>query len=211
MNAVIAMLHELAQVLPLEFFVMLGSFIEEAIPPIPSPSILIIAGSFAIVQGYTHEQLAILVILAAIGKTLGGLTMYTLANVARGPLFRFMSRFADLSESRIETFRSRLTGGPRDYLIFTFFRALPIIPSVILSFGAGVIRLPLRLFIIGTFIGTLVRDTFYIIVGYTGGALLGRALSHTDRLESVALYLTLFILGGYVILHLRKRRVENRD
>ncbi len=209
MHAIESFVLNLAHSLPLEIFVTLGSFLEEVIAPIPSPSIMVIAGSFASVQHYSHYELALLVVFASIGKTLGGVTMYYIAHHARDIAFRFFGRFIDITEEDTRRFGERFTGTPHDYGVYIFLRAVPIIPSILLSFGSGVVKLPLRLFIIGTFVGTLIRDTFYLLVGYSGAAFLARSLAHSNTLESLTEYIV-FSAIGISILYLVYRRHKKR-
>jgi membrane protein DedA with SNARE-associated domain len=199
--------RSLAEWLPLETFVVLGSFLEEVIAPIPSPSIMVIAGSFGEVQGYTIGGLALLVLLASIGKTLGGITMYFIAAKLKDVALPAVGKFVGVTAADIDTFSARFTGKARDYAVYIFLRSVPIIPSILLSFGSGVIRLPLRLFIIGTFVGTVIRDTFYIIVGYKGTEVLGWYLARTSETESLVELLSIGVIGsGLIYLLIRQRR-----
>ena len=196
----------LAHTLPLEIFVIVASFLEEVIAPIPSPSVMVIAGSFSNMQGYSYAGLASLVLLASIGKTLGGLVMYWIASKLKDTGLSFFGKFIDLTHDDIDRFGSKFTGSARDYAVYIFFRSVPIIPSILLSFGSGVIRLPLRLFIIGTFVGTIVRDTFYLIVGYAGTSILHRYLANTAQAESVVELLIIGFLGVCILYLLMRRR-----
>jgi membrane protein DedA with SNARE-associated domain len=78
----------------LAIFAPIASFIEEIIPPIPSPSIVIATGSMAQVQGYLFYSLFFLALLAALGKTLGASVIYYVADRAEdilaGPISRFL-------------------------------------------------------------------------------------------------------------------------
>lgn len=196
----------LAHTLPLEVFVIVASFLEEVIAPIPSPSIMVIAGSFGLVQGYSYAGLASLILLASIGKTIGGLTMYWIAWKLKDIALPFFGRFIDITQEDIDRFGSKFTGSARDYAVYIFFRSVPIIPSILLSFGSGVIRLPLRLFIIGTFLGTIVRDTFYLIVGYAGTGILHRYLANTSQAESFMQFLLVGFFGVFILYLLARRR-----
>ncbi len=206
MHALETLILDLATSLPLSLFVFLGSLIEEAIPPIPSPSIIILAGSFAFVQHYTLIDLFHLLLFASIGKTIGGLTVYILMHILRGPLVQSFGKYMHIHESDIEAFGSRFTGGVRDYIVYTTLRSLPIVPSVILSCGAGIIRLPLRVFVTGTFIGTIIRDAFYLFVGYSGGTLLVRLVDHTNTLEKILLYTSALLVCTWVLYRFFKKK-----
>jgi membrane protein DedA with SNARE-associated domain len=209
MSVLESLIHSLAYALPLELFVTLGSFLEEVIAPIPSPSIMVIAGSFGVLQGYGYGGLALLVLLASIGKTIGGFTMYMIARKVKDAALNTFGGYIDVTEEDIVRFGNRFTGTPRDYALYIFLRSVPIIPSILLSFGSGVVHLPIRLFLIGTFFGTIVRDTFYIIVGYAGTEILHRNLENASGAESFMQYLA---IGGitigifYLIMRRRLRR-----
>lgn len=197
----------LAHTLPLEVFVILGSFLEEVIAPIPSPSIMVIAGSFGAIQGYTYVGLLGLVLLASIGKTVGGLVMYYIAANIKDVALNSFGKFVGVTNEDIDTFGKKFVGNARDYALYIFLRSVPIIPSILLSFGSGVVQLPLRLFIIGTFVGTVIRDSFYIIVGYKGTGLLQSYLQHTSATESLIEILAAGCLGvGLIYLFVRSRR-----
>jgi membrane protein DedA with SNARE-associated domain len=206
-----SLILSLAHSLPLELFVTLGSFLEEVIAPIPSPSIMVIAGSFGAVQGYGYGGLALLVLLASIGKTIGGFTMYMIARKVKDAALNTFGGYVDVTEEDIVRFGNRFTGTPRDYAIYIFLRSVPIIPSILLSFGSGVVHLPIRLFLIGTFFGTIVRDTFYIIVGYAGTEILHKYLQSASGAESLMQYL---VIGGIAIgmfYFVIRRRLRQRD
>jgi membrane protein DedA with SNARE-associated domain len=200
----------LAETLPLEIFVTVGSFLEEVIAPIPSPSIMLIAGSFSVVQGYSYVGLAILVLLASIGKTLGGLTMYFIARKVKDVALNLSGKYIDLTQDDINQFGNRFTGSTRDYAVYIFFRSVPIIPSVLLSFGSGVLHLPLRLFIIGTFVGTIIRDTFYIVVGYIGTEFLYKYVLNSMEIESVVQKVTIAVVIFFLVYLVMRKRVKQQ-
>jgi membrane protein DedA with SNARE-associated domain len=205
-----AFVTSLAHSLPLEIFVLLGSFLEEVVAPIPSPSIMVIAGSFGAVQGYTYAGIAGLVLFASIGKTLGGIVMYYLAAKIKDVAIPFAGKYLGVTEEDIQKFGARFQGRIRDYAVYIFFRAVPIIPSILLSFGSGVIRLPMRLFIIGTFIGTIIRDSFYVIVGYEGTSVFRHILSNTSETESLVEFIAFGFIGVALLYLLLRRHFQHR-
>ncbi len=187
-NALEVFVFNLINTLPLEVFVVVGSFIEEVIPPIPSPGVMILAGSFAVIQDYSFGGLAFLVLLASVGKTFGALVLYSGTKYAQDYLVGTFGHVFNVTQGDIERFGKRFTGGFSDYASLAILRSIPIIPSVILSFGSGVIKLPVRVFLVGTFIGTIIRDTFYLFVGVSGTATLVAFVHNTATIET---YLTL--------------------
>ncbi len=207
MHALETALLELAHTLPLELFVVLASFIEEVIPPIPSPSIVVLAGTLASVQSYTLPMLVTLVVLASLGKTIGAFMVYSLVKrIGIEAINRFGS-FLHIAHADIESYGKQITGTARDYILLSTLRGIPIIPSVVLSVGSGILRLPIRVFVVGTFIGTLFRDTIYIVIGYTGASVMKEFTLQTSFIETILTLCTLVAcLYGIAIFRQKKRK-----
>jgi membrane protein DedA with SNARE-associated domain len=170
--------------LPLEIFVFVASFIEEVIAPVPSAAVLLVTGSFAAIQEKTLLDLIPLAIIAALGKTIGAIIVYYFSDKIGGMVITKFGNFFDVSHDSIKEFGSKITGGPRDYLFLIAFRALPILPSSVVSIGCGLMKIPLRLFIITTFIGTIVRDSIFLYIGYQGTEILSAIATHSATIES---------------------------
>ena len=75
-------LTQLSNRIPVELFILVGSFIEEVVAPIPSPLVTTVTGSLAYTQGYIPIALCLLGLLAAIGKTIGSVIIYFIADKA---------------------------------------------------------------------------------------------------------------------------------
>jgi membrane protein DedA with SNARE-associated domain len=200
-----ALILNLIHTLPLGAFVVVGSFIEEIIPPIPSPSIMILAGSFAVVQNYSFGGLAFLVLLASLGKTTGALVLYSVTKYAQDYLVGTFGHVFNITQGDIERFGKRFRGGFRDYASLAILRSIPIIPSVILSFGSGVIKLPIRVFLVGTFIGTIVRDTLYLFVGVSGTSTLEAFVHKPATVETYLTLGALMFCAGLFVYFIFKR------
>lgn len=183
----------LAKELPLEWFVFIGSFIEEVIAPVPAVAVLLTTGGLAAVQNYTIIELIPLVLLAAVGKTIGAIIVYYLAKTIGMLIVTKFGKYFEITEADLERFSKKMTGGPRDYFILTIIRAAPIIPSSIVSVGSGLLSIPLRVYLVATVIGTVVRDGFFLYVGYTGTSFLSDLAFGADTLDS-------FIQNGFILL-----------
>jgi membrane protein DedA with SNARE-associated domain len=192
------LLLELAYHIPLYHFAWLASFVEEVIAPIPSPIVMIVTGSLARVQEYPLLGLIPLALLGALGKTVGAFVVYTVSDIAEDVIMQGrIARFVGVTHEEVESFGARLTGGARDYVLLSVLRMLPIIPSVLISVGSGIIGIPRILFLTSTFLGTIVRDGIYLYVGYVGIATLHTAIDHATLVES---YVEYTALGGMGIL-----------
>ncbi len=204
------MLISFADSLSLELFVFLASFVEEVVAPIPSPTVMVLAGSFAKVQEYTILALIPLAIIGAVGKTIGALVVYTITDKAEDVVMRKFGKFFNVTHEDVENFGKKLGNGIRDYVFLTVCRALPFVPSVVVSVGSGLLKVPIPLFIISTFLGTIIRDAFYLYAGYVGATALFAIINQSSSLETVVEVLA--VLGvlsfiGYRI-YLRRSRVD---
>jgi membrane protein DedA with SNARE-associated domain len=204
-----ALLISLAHSIPLEAFVFIASFIEEVIAPIPSMAVLLTTGSLASIQDRTLLGLIPLALLAALGKTIGALIVYFFAEkIGNGFIARF-GRFFEVTQADIENLGNKITGTKKDYVLLTLFRALPIVPSVLVSVGGGLLKLPLRLFIITAIIGSIVRDAIFLYIGYSGTELLNSFANKSDDIESIVQITFIILLSGTIACTYYKRH-KNR-
>lgn len=179
-----SLLLSLATKVPLELFAPLASFVEEIVAPIPSPTVMVVSGSLALVQGKTLFALIPLVLLGALGKTLGGLVVYVIADKAEDFIMEKFGKYFGVTSADVERFREKVGEGARGYVTLTLLRALPFVPSSVISVGSGIIKVPLRIFVVSTFLGTIVRDGFYIYTGYAGAQVLALAIAHSGNIET---------------------------
>ena len=203
-----ALLLSFIHTLPLEAFVFIASFIEEVIAPVPSAAVLLITGSFAAIQERPVLALIPLAIIAALGKTIGAIIVYYFTDKIGGLTITKFGKFFNVSHAEIKDFGKKITGGPRDYLLLTLFRALPILPSSVVSIGCGILKIPARLFIITTFIGTIVRDSIFIYIGYRGTEILSSFAYKTTDVESLiqtAIIGVLLLFLGYLYFKRSKK------
>ena len=204
-----SILLSLINTLPLEVFVFVASFVEEVFAPIPSMAVLLLTGSFAAVQEYTLLALIPLVLIATLGKTIGAVIVYFISDkIGEATIKKFGGAF-DVSHNDIKNFGNKITGTPRDYLLLIVFRALPIIPSAVVSIGCGVMKIKLRLYIITTFIGTIVRDSIFLYIGYSGTQLLSTFATNSANIESlIQTIVLLIVLAGLIYLYMRRKRIK---
>jgi membrane protein DedA with SNARE-associated domain len=197
----------LATKLPLPFFVPLASLIEEAIPPIPSPSVMMITGFVASVQLYSIYGFIFLVIIGSLGKTVGAWIIYFIMDKVEDILSTRFGKLIGLNHADIEAFGARLGKGKRDYFILFLLRALPIFPSTVLSVGAGLLKIPLKLFLTTTFFGSVVRNTLYIYLGYMGTTIAESIVNKTTLTESIMqVCIAVIIVLAFGFMYYRRRK-----
>src|SRR3989344_5164736 len=208
-----AMLIGYANHLPLEIFAVVASFVEGVVAPIPSPAVMIAVGSLASLQARPFYGLIILCLFGAVGKLLGALLVYFLADKLEDIFSGRFAKFFGVTHEDIESFGKRLGKGWKDYIAMIVVRALPIIPSSLVSVGSGVLKIPLRLYIISTLVGTVARDFIYIYFGYAGAAAVGSFLRESTAIESLIQILAVVAIAALLVFayYRRKKRSKKKE
>lgn len=202
-----SVLFGLSETIPLEWFVLVASIVEEIVAPIPSPTVMMLAGSFASLQGYSFYGLVTLVCIGAIGKMFGAMFVYGISYYAEDIVINRFGNFFGVTQESVQQFGNKITeNGFRGYVLLTLFRALPIVPSVIVSVGSGVCRVPFPMFVISTFLGTLVRDGLYLYAGYIGTDALHALVKGTARAETVVEYVCITVIIAMFVYIIYTRR-----
>jgi membrane protein DedA with SNARE-associated domain len=147
--------------------------IESVIIPIPSELILPFAG-FLVGEGIAIEPLTgrpwslpLVVLAGTLGATTGALIAYAIGYWGGRPLLLRWGRWLGISAAdldRTETFFARY-GGAASF----FGRMIPVVRSLV-SFGAGVGRMPILKFTLYTFFGSLPFTLILVFVGVQLGA-----------------------------------------
>lgn len=197
-----------AQTVPLELFAFVASFIEEVLAPIPSPVVMTVTGSIASAQEQAMWYLLILSLIAAAGKTVGAVLVYVIADKAENVLIGRFGKIIGVNHDEIEALGKKLNGGWKDLWTLLFLRALPIMSSMVVSVCCGFVKIPMRVYLVSTFFGTVIRDFFYLYVGYTGIETLQNLVEGFDSVESIiqAIIAVLIVLFVGWIYWKRKRK-----
>lgn len=153
--------------------VLYASIIEEVIAPIPSAAVLVTSG-FLFLSGLSGVALFKVLILtialpAALGITIGSSFVYGLGFFFGKPFFERWGKFLGVSWVHVESAREKFSRGPRDELTLGFLRAIPVIPSVVLSALSGVIRMNPISFFLATFVGSIPRSAILAFIGFKLG------------------------------------------
>lgn len=174
-----------ADKVPLELFTLVGTFVEEVIAPIPSPLMMTTAGSLAALQGKAMSYLLVLSVIGAVGKLFGAWILYFFADKAEDIVLGRFGKFLGVSHKDVESVGKHLNGGYRDDLILIVLRALPIIPSSVVSVGSGILKINLKTYLYTTFIGTIVRDFVFLYFGFIGVSAFGGYIRGFESVESL--------------------------
>lgn len=169
LSAIEHFLRVYATQVPLPWFVFIGSFLEELISPLTAALIMGTAGSLAFAQGYTLWHIFILALLASFGRTLGAWVYYFLGDKFENLISKKMSRFIGMKHGDIERIGERFTGHHwKDGGALFLMRATPFFPTTIVSVASGIIKINIKVFLIATYLGHIIKDFFFVYAGYVG-------------------------------------------
>lgn len=206
LEIILNQIESLARSMPLELFVILGAVIEEIIAPIPSPVVMVLAGSLAHTQNQNLWYLFELAALGAVGKTFGSWLIYLLADKLEDIVLGRFGKFIGVTHKEVESIGKKLRGSWKDNFFLFLARALPIIPSAPVSIACGAIKLNLKTFITSTYLGNLVRNLLYLYMGYAGFENYKQITNGLDGLESIGQIGLLVVVVGLVAWAYWKRK-----
>ena len=131
---------------------------------------------------------------ALFGPWLGTLYAVTAAGIGAGLAFlacRYLFRDAVVKKfgGKLEGINRELEGRGLNYLLF--LRLVPVFPFFLINLAAGLTRLPLRTFLLGTFVGIIPGGFVYVNAG--------AGLATIDTLADIA---SPRVLGAFALLGL---------
>lgn len=200
-----------AQTVPLELFTVVASFVEEVLAPVPSPVVMTVTGSIAAAQEKPLAYLLVLSILGAVGKTIGAVLVYMIADKAEDVIVGRFGWLIGVHQAEVLALGKRFKGTWKDVFLLTLLRALPIMSSAVVSICSGVIKIRMRIYLAATFVGTIIRDFFYLYVGFTGVETLHRLVEGFDSIESIIQALIALAIVIFIAWIYWKRRVRGRS
>lgn len=202
-------IEQLSLRIPIGLYTLVASFIEEIIAPIPSPFVMTSAGSIAAAQGKAVTFLLLLAVVGAIGKTLGSIVLYIIADKAEDTIVKKYGRFFGITHRELESIGKHFKGHWRDDFMLAGLRALPIIPSAPISIVCGIIKVPLRTYIVSTFTGTTIRNLLFLYFGYAGLGSYQTIVNGMESLESVVQVGMAAVIGLIIVWFYWKRHQRN--
>ncbi|MBI4136668.1 VTT domain-containing protein [Candidatus Roizmanbacteria bacterium] len=207
MGDIIEYLHRLSEQLPLELFILVGTFLEEIISPIPSPLVTTLAGSLAAGRGTDiWYVLTVIAVLGALSKTAASYLFYIFADKFEDVVVPRFGKFFGVTHKQIEMVGKHMNRNRQQTLLLIGLRALPIIPGLPVSLVAGLIKLNVRSYLIGTFIGYIFRNMLFLYFGYSGVSAYNHILEGLDTGETIMQVLVVFGLGGFIAWAYYRRR-----
>ena len=191
--------------------VFFGSVLEEVIAPIPSTLTQLTYGAvlFAgepLTFGLIGKAIIFVGIPAAVGVLVGSLPFYMGAYYLGKPFIDKFGKILGIRWEDIEKLDKKFHRNHWDDIVFTGLRATPLLPSVLLAVGAGVLRLPVRTYVLGTLLGTFIRASVMGSVGAIIGTRLDSLAETIDRMGTIGSVILAVSIGIFVIGYLVRKK-----
>ncbi len=183
--------------------------IESVIIPIPSEIVLPFAG-FLVGEGVAIEPITgaawnywLVVLAGTIGATVGALIAYGIGAWGGRPIIERWGRYLGITTSDLD--RADQFFARHGQAASFFGRMIPIIRSLV-SFAAGVARMPLGRFTIFTFLGSLPWTAALVFAGVALGANWETIGAWLKRFEYAVLAVLLIVVVGWIWFRIVKPR-----
>lgn len=184
-----------AEHVPLGWFVLVGSFLEEFISPIPAMFITGIAGSIALVRQEEWWYLGFLALLASFGKTCGAYIYYRLGDKGEDILVGRVGQWFGVTHADIEKVGQRFARQHwKDGGALFLTRAFPFMPTTPFSMAAGIFKMDIRVYLFVTLGGYYIKDMGYLLVGYFGLAKLSTLWRDIEHVKII------FDIGSFIFI-----------
>jgi membrane protein DedA with SNARE-associated domain len=199
MNALVDYLARL----PVEWFVLVGAFVQELISPLPSFVVFVPAGASLAAHHMSPVTVVMMAFLAAIGRVAAALLLYWVSGTVRTKVYAKRRRWLGVSRREVKKMEKRLTSSPAGswWAIFALW-AIPVVPGALISLAGGFVRMPLLIFVSATYIGAVINALTYLFVGYLGLSAL--AAYDNGELISVGVFFALAVIA--IIYTIRKHK-----
>jgi len=194
------------------------SLIEEIVAPVPSSLVLMAAGFFLIPQGTSAGETLVpafleVIIPATVGLTIGALFIYSVAYLGGKPLVLRWGKLLGVTWEKLERAEARFAAGAMDEIIIFGLRAVPVTPNFLISAICGLVRYPVREFIVLTLLGSFTRAT---LMGFAGWSLGAAYVRYAEQLSAftnlIGALIIIFLITAGVFLVVRRKagkRAEN--
>lgn len=177
--------------------------------PLPSFVVLVPVGAAADVQGYGVWYLLVLALCTGIGRLPAALLLYLAADKFEDAILR-RRRLFGLSHKEVERFGKRLgKSGRRDWWLLFMMNGIPLFPTMVLSLACGFVKVPRRMFITATFLGSMLNGLFYVSIGYAG-LRVAETLSGLELAGQIVGGLLLIAAIGWVVYRRQQTRRPKR-
>lgn len=192
------------------------SLIEEIAAPVPSSFVLMAAGFFLIPHELPLGEIIIPAILKVIlpataGLTLGSLFVYSVGYLAGKPAIGRWGKWFGITWQQLEAAEARFTSGRADEFVIFGLRAVPVTPNFLISAICGVVRYPIKEFIVLTFLGGMTRALLMGFLGWSVGAAYVEYAAELGKVSNLIAAVSIaLVIGGGLVLILRSKLIRKR-
>ena len=195
--------------------VFIASIIEEIIAIIPS-AIVIFTSGFLLVSGPVSFSsifsLFIKVALpASLGIAIGSLFVYSIAYFAGKPILVKWGKWLGLSWADIEKVQEKFSKTSFDELSLFAVRAIPVVPSVVISAFCGLVRFPVKSFLVYSFLGLLIRTMILGFIGWQAGKFYFKYANVVSTFEDIILWAVVAGAILFVVWRVYKRKTSSTE
>lgn len=190
--------------------VFFAAILEEVVAPIPSSLVAMFAGFFLLPTEYTWLEaigasIFKVAIAMSLGITIGSLLFYAIAYFGGKPIILRYGKWFGLSWELIEKTEAKFIKGHTDEVILLTLRSLPFVPSVAISAFCGLVRYPLKTFIVMSFAGSLVRSSIMALIGWQVREAYLAYAGIVSRIEKFVFFTIILIIVFFLVKHLYLR------
>jgi membrane protein DedA with SNARE-associated domain len=180
------------------------SVLEELFPFVPSVATQAMSGAF--LMGHSHFNLPNIIkfiflipIPAALGLTIGSLPALYLSRIYGMKFVEKYGKYFHTSKSDLEKFQIKIEKYKWENLAFVFFRTIPLVPAITLAIFGGIIKMPIKKYLILSFIGLFLRACIIGGLGWTFGNRIGLYANYIHEVEIVGLIILIIFLLWYFL------------
>lgn len=194
--------------------ILVGSFLEEVVAPIPS-ALIQISGGFLLFEGkaITIQNFVSFIlnlsIPAAVGVALGSVLVYYFVYTLGDLFITKYGKYFGITITDLEKFDTKLEKKHRDLWLVFVGRMIPGIPGPLVSAFAGIFKIPFHRYFPVSVLGTFIRATFYGFIGWQIGSAYQEYQALFDELEKYMLIVALVAVTVFVIYRVYKKRKKH--
>jgi membrane protein DedA with SNARE-associated domain len=184
--------------------IFLAMLIEGIITPIPSEIIMPFAGYLA---SEGHFNIVLVILVGSLGATIGAAVAYYIGYSLGRPFIKKYGKYFRLKEEHID--KAEKWFEKYGDIVILIGHSLPGIRSFI-SFPAGIAKMKIRNFLIFTFTGAMIWNTFLALLGYYLGK---AALDLAEEFEffDIVVLLTVFLMIVGYFLWRRVKKMRDQE
>ncbi|TSC70662.1 MAG: hypothetical protein CEO12_242 [Parcubacteria group bacterium Gr01-1014_46] len=189
--------------------VFFAEVIEEIVVPIPSALILFTSG-FVLLKGETSLELLrnlffIITLPGALGLTLGSTVIYCLGFYGGKPFIEKYGSYLGISWSEVLDFDDKMNKSKYDEYLFVFARILPIVPSSLIAVFSGVTRMPIKKYILLTFVASIVKASIYAYIGYKVGEVYYIYAKQISNMENTGFVVAILLIVAFIVYRIYRK------